>query len=192
MKELIAFRKYLTEGIINEESIPSGWSEENLNGRGFDEDEPEDGHILKIWSAPMEGWDEEHKDEIIIRMGEDGKHYQDAYVSYGDYEEQGPFDTYEEALKSAVGEMNAFKEDWDKEEDYMGEGIVKETFNPFLDTEEGGYMREYLDDTAEEEELDLDYRDEFEEAFKIALSRLTADTPELDFNLIVQNKDSFF
>jgi hypothetical protein len=69
---------------------------------------------------------------------------------------------------------------------------LKETFNPFLDTEEGGYMREYLDDTSEEEELNLDYRDEFEEAFKIALSRLTADLPELDFNLIVQNKDTFF
>ena len=158
----------------------------------FDEDEPDDEHILKIWSAPMEGWDEEHYDEVIIKSKHQ-KYYQDAYVSFGDYEEQGPFDTYKEALESAIGEMNAFKEDWDSEDDYIDEGkLLKETFNPFLDTEEGGYMREYLDDTAEEKELDLDYRDEFEEAFKIALSRLTADSPELDFNLIVQNKDSFF
>ena len=69
---------------------------------------------------------------------------------------------------------------------------LNEAFNPFLDTEEGGYMREYIDDAAEEEGLDLDYRNEFDEAFKIALSRLSADSPELDFNLIVQNKESFF
>jgi hypothetical protein len=111
-----------SEGNLNENSIPSGWTEtKDLEGRGFDPDEPDDEHILKIWSAPMEGWDEEHKDEIIIKKGEDGKYYQDAYVSYGDYEEQGPFETYEEALKSAIGEMNAFKEDWDSEGDYMGE-----------------------------------------------------------------------
>jgi len=69
---------------------------------------------------------------------------------------------------------------------------LNEAFNPFLDTEEGGYMREYIDDVAEEEGLDLGYRNEFDEAFKIALSRLSADSPELDFKLIVQNKESFF
>jgi hypothetical protein len=69
---------------------------------------------------------------------------------------------------------------------------LSEAFNPFLDTEEGGYMREYIDDAAEEEGLDLGYRNEFDEAFKIALSRLSADSPELDFNLIIQNKESFF
>jgi len=69
---------------------------------------------------------------------------------------------------------------------------LNEAFNPFLDTEEGGYMREYIDDAAEEEGLDLGYRNEFDEAFKIALSRLSSDSPELDFNLIIQNKESFF
>ena len=69
---------------------------------------------------------------------------------------------------------------------------LSEAFNPFLDTEEGGYMREYIDDTAEEEGLDLDYRNEFDEAFDLALTKLRKDHPELDFNLIVQNKESFF
>ena len=69
---------------------------------------------------------------------------------------------------------------------------LNEAFNPFLDTEEGGYMREYIDDAAGEEGLDLDYRNEFDEAFDLALTKLRKDHPELDFNLIVQNKESFF
>ena len=77
---------------------------------------------------------------------------------------------------------------------YLAENkLLKEAeYTEFLDTEEGGYMREYIDDAAEEEGLDLDYRNEFDEAFKIALSKLSADSTELDFNLIVQNKESFF
>ena len=69
---------------------------------------------------------------------------------------------------------------------------LNEAFNPFLDTEEGGWMREYIDGAAEELDLDLDYENEFEEAFKSALNKLKKDHPELDFNLIVQNKESFF
>ena len=69
---------------------------------------------------------------------------------------------------------------------------LNEAFNPFLDTEEGGYMREYIDGVAEEEGLDLDYRNEFDEAFDLALTKLRKDHSELDFNLIVQNKESFF
>jgi len=69
---------------------------------------------------------------------------------------------------------------------------LNEAFNPFLDTEEGGYMREYIDDAAGEEGLDLEYRNEFDEAFDSALTKLRKDHPELDFNLIIQNKESFF
>ena len=71
-------------------------------------------------------------------------------------------------------------------------GLINEAFNPFLDTEEGGYMREYIDETAEEEELDLEYRDEFNTAFKLALAKLQKDHPELDFEAIKANKESFF
>ena len=87
----------------------------------------EDGEIVvKAWDAPMEGWDEEHKDSVIIRK-EDDKFYLDGYVSYGDFEIQGPFDTYEETLKLAVEEMEAFKEDWDKD---LAEGkLLKENID---------------------------------------------------------------
>ncbi len=71
---------------------------------------------------------------------------------------------------------------------------VNEAFNPFLDTEEGGYMREYIDSVAEDEGLDLSYRNEFDEAFNKALELLKAENiyPELDFDAIEANRESFF
>ena len=71
-------------------------------------------------------------------------------------------------------------------------GIITEAFNPFLDTEEGGYMREYIDMVAEEEELDLGYRSDFDMAFDSALAKLKEDQPQLDFEAIKANKESFF
>jgi hypothetical protein len=75
--------------------------------------------------------------------------------------------------------------------------ILNEAFNPFLDTEEGGYMREYIDDVVEDsmgepESLDLGYRSDFDMAFNLALTKLKEDHPELDFEAIKANKESFF
>ena len=70
--------------------------------------------------------------------------------------------------------------------------FLKEAYNPFLDTEEGGYMREEIDSVSEEQELDLNYRNEFDIAFEEALSRLKKDQPQLDFEAIKANKESFF
>ena len=101
-----------------EMTAPSGWTEiKDLSDMHYSE---EDGEIaVKAWDAPMEGWDEEHKDMIIIRKDDSG-FYLDGYVPFGDFEMQGPFNTYEEVFKLAVEEMEAFKEDWDEEknEDY--------------------------------------------------------------------------
>ena len=69
---------------------------------------------------------------------------------------------------------------------------LNEAFDPFLDTDEGGYMREYIDEIAEEKKLDLKYRDDFDEAFKLALTKLKEDEPELDFGAIKANKESFW
>ena len=74
---------------------------------------------------------------------------------------------------------------------------LNEAFNPFLDTEEGGYMREYIDDVVEDsmgepESLDLEYRPDFDIAFDLALTKLKNDHPELDFAAIEANKESFF
>jgi len=74
---------------------------------------------------------------------------------------------------------------------------LNEVFNPFLDTEEGGYMRAYIDDVVEDnmgepESLDLEYRSDFDIAFDLALTKLKKDQPELDFEAIKANKESFF
>jgi hypothetical protein len=74
---------------------------------------------------------------------------------------------------------------------------LNEAFNPFLDTEEGGYMREYIDDVVEDsmgepESLDLEYRSDFDIAFDLALNKLKKDHPELDFEAIKANKEVFW
>jgi hypothetical protein len=60
-----------------------------------------------------------------------------------------------------------------------GDYLIKISLNnlTFLDTEEGGYMREYLDDVVEDsmgepDSLDLRYRSDFDIAFDLALTRL--------------------
>ena len=75
--------------------------------------------------------------------------------------------------------------------------FLKEAYNPFLDTDEGGYMREYIDDVVEDsmgepESLDLEYRPDFDIAFDLALTKLKKDQPQLDFEAIKANKESFF
>jgi hypothetical protein len=69
-----------------------------------------------------------------------------------------------------------------------------EAFDPFLDTEEGGYMREYIDSVAEEEGLDLSYKSDFDLAFNKALELLQDENiyPELNFNAIEVNRDLFW
>ena len=70
--------------------------------------------------------------------------------------------------------------------------FLKEAYNPFLDTEEGGYMREYIDDVAKTESLSLTHRPDFDIAFDLALTKLKEEHPELDFAAIEANKESFF
>ena len=74
--------------------------------------------------------------------------------------------------------------------------VVNEEYNEFLDTDEGGWMREYIDKIAKNRKLDLDYRKEFDDAFELALTKLKEDYPklkkkypelELDFEYIVDS-----
>ena len=116
-------RKYLAEGKLLKEELkaPSGWTEiKDLSDMHRSEEDDE--IAVKAWDAPMEGWDEENKDIIVVRK-EDDKFYLDGYIPFGSFDEQGPFDTYEEALKLAVEEMEAFKEDWDED---LAEGKLNE------------------------------------------------------------------
>ena len=85
----------------------------------------------------------------------------------------------------------------EKVSEYKKSTKLNEASNPFLDTEEGGYMREYINDVVEDsmggpEDLDLDYRSDFNIAFDLALTRLQHDHPELDFDTIKANKEAFW
>ncbi len=125
-------KKYLAEGkLLKEEpKAPSGWTEiKDLSDMHRSEEDDE--IAVKAWEAPMEGWDEENKDIIVVRK-EDNKFYLDGYIPFGSFDEQGPFDTYEEALKLAVEEMEDLKKDWDED---LAEGkLLKEAIN--LDIED--------------------------------------------------------
>ena len=62
----------------------------------------------------------------------------------------------------------------------------------FLDTIEGGYMREYIDDVASKQGLDLNYRSAFNIAFDEAFNQLKIDYPDMDFYSITINKNTLF
>lgn len=125
-------KKYLAEGNLFKEikakaayTVPEGFNEiEDISYFNDDEDDP--GEVLKAWEAPMEGWDDEHMDVVMIKKEYDynpetgefegeGKFYVDGYVAFGDFDVKGPFDTFEEAFSIAVEEMEAFKEEWNDE-----------------------------------------------------------------------------
>ena len=98
--------------------IPSGWTD---GGEDYSDWENNPGEtVIKVFSAPMEGWDKEHEDMIMIKKGigdfnpdNEEKFFVDGYISYGDYgTPDGPFDSYDEAFKVAVGAMEELKQDW--------------------------------------------------------------------------------
>lgn len=60
------------------------------------------------------------------------------------------------------------------------------------DTNEWGFMEAYIEDVVDENDLDLNNRSDFDEAFDSALTRLQHDHPELDFDAIEANKELFF
>jgi len=115
-------KKYLAENKLLKEAdsfmIPSGWTD---GGDDYSDWENNPGEtVIKVFSAPMEGWDEEHEDMIMIKKGigdfnpdNEEKFFVDGYISYGDYgTPDGPFDSYNEAFKVAVEAMEELKQDW--------------------------------------------------------------------------------
>jgi len=115
-----AIRQHLKEGFSDKmkfreegnKEIPSGWKE--LNPKEFDGWGDGETTQLKVWSAPMEGWDHHHNDLVVLlKDDESGKYHVDGYLSYGDFEPKGPFESYQEALKSSIEVMEWLKEDWD-------------------------------------------------------------------------------
>lgn len=125
-QEKIFLNKYSNsdsqEKIYPDGNIPSGWSIRDIEEYEeiMGDTEGEYGNIVKIYAAPMEGWDEENDDLIFIEETDDGKYYVTGYEAFGEFDDLGPFNDYSTALKYAIATMEATKDEWkdnDEEDD---------------------------------------------------------------------------
>jgi hypothetical protein len=75
------------------------------------DNEIQEGEILAAYESPGEGWDKEHPDAVYVVKRDDG-FYVTTYISFGEPDEEGPFNTLPEAEKRAYDIMKELKEDW--------------------------------------------------------------------------------
>ena len=104
----------ITESQLNNDKYPKGFTPIEINKE--EDNETYDGEVIAAYEAPMDGWDTEHFDSVVIVKKEDG-FYIDGYVSFGDFNVEGPFKTQQEAEDRAYKIMEEFIEDWEEDED---------------------------------------------------------------------------
>ena len=76
---------------------------------------------------------------------------------------------------------------------FLAEGkLLKEDFQDFRESDEMGWMEVTMEEISEEQNLDLEYRSDFDIAFNEALNKLKNEHPELDFDLIEKYKENMF
>ena len=76
---------------------------------------------------------------------------------------------------------------------FLAEGkLIKEDFQDFRESDEMGWMEVTMEEISEEQNLDLEYRSDFDIAFNEALNKLKNEHPELDFDLIEKYKEDMF
>lgn len=164
-------KRLITENIGY--SIPSGFTERKVEDyQTNDEDNPDKNILLKVWDAPMEGWDTQHEDTFFLYKTNDNKFYIEVDVPYGGQFEigKGTYITEDEAMKAIIDEMNEFKKDWDKEED--NEDVLDEAINQL--------PKEFM--TSQNLILDLNPK------VKSQIEKLKTDFPKHKINLIDNNK----
>ena len=123
--------KYLAEGKLFEESIPSGWKK--IDTSNDYEEEERQGRLMGF-EAPMSGIEGDEVDNIYIEQ--DGDEYEvHIMTAFNNPEYKGPFNSKEEALKVAIQKMEDLKKDWDEKD--LGEGklIKEESTEVFTDAE---------------------------------------------------------
>ena len=66
------------------------------------------------------------------------------------------------------------------------------SYEDFQNSDEMGWMEVTMEEVANDKDLDLDYRNEFNKAFVIALSILKKEHPELNFPMILKFREKMF
>jgi hypothetical protein len=105
-------------GIINEgqEKYPKGFSPYTPTK---EDDENYDGKVLAAYTAPMDGWDTNNSDTVVVVKDEEG-FWVDGYLSFGDFEDEegtGPFKTQKEAEDKAYDVMEDIVFNWEDNDD---------------------------------------------------------------------------
>lgn len=130
----------------NQTDVPEGWSESKISDQDQDK-ELYGGKIVKMYTAPMDGWDEEHEDILYIIEKEDGSFKISAYYAFGGDDEELEkelFNSLEAAQKRVVEVMEEIMENWDEEgnegeEDLdEGNGLNERITNMINKVMEGG------------------------------------------------------
>jgi len=107
--------------------IPKGWKEFKVDEKPDFEEDIE----IKSWGAPMEGWDTNHLDQVVIYKTPEtdpltdepleSKYYVKTYYAFGmsfdENEVKTLYDNYSEALNKAIELMEEIMEDWEKDID---------------------------------------------------------------------------
>ena len=140
-------RKYLAEGRLFEESIPSGWKKIDTSDEYEEEDKQ--GRLMGF-EAPMNGIEGDEVDNIYIEQDEDEFEVH-VITAFNNPEYKGPFNSKEEALKVAIQKMEDLKKDWDKdlaEGKLLKEGMSLEFYDGDveLNADSGDYIGEIEDD----------------------------------------------
>ena len=145
------YRKYLAEGRLYEESIPSGWKK--IDTSNDYEKEDKQGRLMGF-EAPMNGIEGDEVDNIYIEQ--DGNEFEvHIMTAFNNPEYKGPFNSKEEALKVAIQKMEDLKKDWDEKDLAEGKLLNEAELTDDLVQRVAQAIADEF--TAEDRELDLKY-----------------------------------
>jgi hypothetical protein len=108
--------KITTQSKLNENNkIPEEWGE-IIDDNIEQDEELYGGKIIKQFSAPMEGWDENNTDDIKIIQTPENKYKIEIYYAFGgedESESKKRYPTYNAALEKTIEIMEEIMESWE-------------------------------------------------------------------------------
>lgn len=106
--------------------ISDGWSENEID-ENWANDEMWEGELVKHFSAPMEGYSEDHDDNIYVIKTSDNQYKIEIGYAFSDIEsEEKMYSNLSQALDRVYEIMEEIKEDWGEDED---EGYYEDELN---------------------------------------------------------------